>query len=370
MSRPNFGLLRWRLLAANLTVALVAVIAVAGGVWLAAPRAFEAAMGGMGMNSGMMGSGSGMMDPVIRGAFGDAVGTALILGLAAAVTVAVLVSVLLAARISWPVSDLAASSRRLAKGDYASRVRVTSGEVGELARSFNEMAAELAATEQRRRDLIGDVAHELRTPIASVRGYVEGLQAGVFQPGPDAWHVLDEQTARLAHLVDDLAVLWRAESRDLRLQVEVLDGPALLAEARERHRALAGSRSIELRISSAAATTVRADRTRLAQVMDNLVGNALRYTPSGGHVALGLAVNGQWAVLTVQDDGPGLSEEQASHVFDRFYRADRSRSREAGGSGLGLAISRSLVEAMGGVIGVTSAGPGAGAVFDVRLPRG
>jgi signal transduction histidine kinase len=369
MSRPDLGRLRWRLLAANLVVALVAVIAVAGGVWLAAPRAFDAAMGGMGMDTGMMGSDSGMMDPVIRGAFGDALGTALVLGLVAAVTVAVLVSVLLAARISRPVSDLAASSRRLAKGDYTSRVPVTGGEVGELARSFNEMAADLAATEQRRRDLIGDVAHELRTPIASVRGYVEGLEAGVFQPGPDAWRVLDEQTARLAHLVDDLSVLWQAESRDLRLQVEALNGPAVLAEARERNRALAGSRSIELRVGSVTATLLRADRSRLAQVIDNLVGNALRYTPSGGHVELGLAVDGPWAVITVRDDGPGLSAEQASRVFDRFYRADPSRSREAGGSGLGLAISRSLIEAMGGVIGVTSAGPGSGATFAVRVPR-
>lgn len=367
MSRPDLGRLRWRLLAANLTVALVAVLAVAGGVWLAAPRASEAAMGGMGMDSGMMGSGSGMMDPVVRGAFGNAVGTALVLGLIAAVTVAVLVSVLLAARISRPVSDLAASSRRLAKGDYASRVPVTSGEVGELARSFNEMAADLAATEQRRRDLIGDVAHELRTPIASVRGYVEGLEAGVFQPGPDAWRVLDEQTARLAHLVDDLAVLWRAESRDLRLQVEVLDGPALLAEARERHRALAGSRSIELRIGSDAATTLRADRTRLAQVVDNLVGPALhpvrwarrarsrRRRPMGG------------AHRARQRSGAvGGAGEPCLRPFLPGGRVSHSRGRR---SGLGLAISRSLVEAMGGVIGVTSACPGSGSVFAIRLPR-
>ncbi len=231
------------------------------------------------------------------------------------------------------------------------------------------MAASLAANEQRRRDLIGDVAHELRTPIASVRGYVEGLQAGVFMPGPDAWRVLDEQTTRLAHLVDDLALLWSAESRDIRLEVETLDGPALLADARERHRGTAAARSIDLAVGPVVPARFRADRVRLAQVLDNLIGNALRYTSQGGHVVLSLAPSGgRWAVITVSDDGPGLSPEQAARVFDRFYRADPSRSREAGGSGLGLAITRSLVEAMGGSVAVASGDMGRGTAFSVKLP--
>ena len=370
MNSPDFGRLRWRLLAANLAVAAAGVAAVAAGVWLAAPRAFESAMG-MGGSGGMMGgSGAGMMDPVLRSAFGDAVGSALVLGLGAAAVVAVGAAVLLATRIARPIDELAAASRRVAHGDYAQRVPPADGELGELATSFNEMAAALQATEQRRRDLIGDVAHELRTPIASVRGYVEGLQAGVFAPGPDAWHVLDEQTARLEHLVDDLAVLWRAESRDLRLEIEPLDGPTLLADACERHRATAAARSIDLALGAVVAATVRVDRMRVAQVLDNLVGNALRYTQTGGHIALESLVDGRWAVLSVRDDGPGLEPEQAARVFERFYRADSSRSRDAGGSGLGLAITRSLVEAMGGSVGVASAGAGRGTTFYVRLPAG
>lgn len=370
MNGPDFGRLRWRLLAANLAVAAAGVLAVAAGVWLAAPRAFESAMG-MGGSGGMMGgSGVGMMDPVLRSAFGDAVGSALVLGLGAAVVVAVAASLLLATRIAHPIDELAAASRRVARGDYAQRVPPADGELGELATSFNEMATALQATEQRRRDLIGDVAHELRTPIASVRGYVEGLQAGVFAPGPDAWRILDEQTARLEHLVDDLAVLWRAESRDLRLEIETLDGPTLLADACERHRAAAAARSIDLALGAVIPATLRVDRMRVAQVLDNLVGNALRYTQAGGHVALGLAVDGPWAVLSVRDDGPGLDAEQAARVFERFYRADPSRSRDAGGSGLGLAITRSLVEAMGGSIGAASAGAGQGTTFYARLPAG
>ena len=358
------------MLAANLAVAAAGVVAVAAGVWLAAPRAFERAMGTGGSGGMMGGSGAGMMDPVLRSAFGDAVGTALMLGLVAAVVVAVVVSVLLATWLSRPIDELAAASRRVARGDYAQRVPPAAGELGELAASFNEMAATLQSTEQRRRDLIGDVAHELRTPITSVRGYVEGLQAGVFTPGPDAWRVLDEQTARLERLVDDLAVLWRAESRDLRLEIVPLDGAVVLADARERHRASATARSIDLSLGVITPATLLADRMRLAQVLDNLVTNALRYTQPGGHVALGMTVDGRWAVISVSDDGPGLDAAQAARVFERFYRADPSRSRDAGGSGLGLAITRSLVEAMGGSAAVTSAGPGRGTTFLVRMPVG
>jgi two-component system sensor histidine kinase BaeS len=374
MTRPDFGRLRWRLLAANLVVAAAGAAAVAVGVWLAAPRAFEDAMGFGGMmgNGGMLGAGSsgsnGMMDPALRAAFGDAVGTALLLGLVAAVIVAVVVATFLSSRIARPVSELAAASGRVAR-DYSGRVPPATGELGDLATSFNEMAIALEATEQRRRDLIGDVAHELRTPIASVRGYVEGLEAGVIPAGPDAWRVLDEQTARLSHLVDDLSLLWQADSQDLRLHVETLDGPALLADARERHRAVAAERAISLSLGEVAPVSVQGDRTRIGQVLDNLVGNALRYTPAGGHVELGLAGAVRTAVVTVRDDGPGLTPEQAVRVFDRFYRADASRSREAGGSGLGLAITKSLVEAMGGTVEVSSLGPGAGATFAVRLPR-
>ncbi len=373
MTVPDFGRLRWRLLAANLAVAAAGVVAVAAGVWLAAPRAFENAMGsadGGAMMGGGSGVGSGgMMDPLLRSAFGDAVGSALLLGLVAAVIVAVATAILLATWISRPIDQLAAASRRVARGDYAQRVPPADGELGELAASFNEMAAALGANEERRRDLIGDVAHELRTPIASVRGYVEGLQAGVFEPGPEAWRVLDEQTSRLERLVDDLAVLWKAESRGLRLEIEAVDGPTLLADTAARHRTLAASRSIELTIGSTPPTTVRADRLRLSQVLDNLAGNALRYTSTGGRVELGLATDGPTVVITVRDDGPGLSPDQAARVFERFYRADPSRSRDAGGSGLGLAITKSLVEAMDGSVGVSSDGPDTGALFTVRLPR-
>ncbi|MCJ7711218.1 MAG: HAMP domain-containing histidine kinase, partial [Chloroflexi bacterium] len=141
-------------------------------------------------------------------------------------------------------------------------------------------------------------------------------------------------------------------------------------DVRERHRGLAGSRSVELVSRSSVPTRVRADPVRLAQALDNLVGNALRYTPAGGRVELGLATDGVTARISVRDDGPGLAPDQAALVFERFYRADPSRSRDAGGSGLGLAITKSLVEAMGGSVTVASAGAGRGATFTVDLPAG
>ncbi len=366
MTRPDFGSIRWRLLAANLAVAGAGVAAVAFGVWLAAPAAFESAMG---MGDGMMGGGmGGVMDPLLRAAFGDAVGTGLFLGLAAAVVVAVIAAFLLSTYISRPLSGLSSASQRVARGDYAQRVPPAAGELGELAASFNAMAATLEATEQRRLDLMGDVAHELRTPIASVRGYVEGLAAGVFEAGPDTWQVLDEQTARLARLVDDLATLWRAESRELRLDPKELDGTELLTQALERNRPLAAARSVDLTLGQVVQATVRADPIRVGQVLDNLIGNAIRYATHGGRVELALAEERGVAALLVRDDGPGLTAEQAAHVFDRFYRADPSRSRDGGGSGLGLTITKSLVEAMDGTVAVASDGPGRGTTFTVHLP--
>jgi signal transduction histidine kinase len=358
------GRLRWRLLAGNLVVAAAGAITVAIAVSLAAPVAFEHTMGGQGATAGM----GTMMSSSVTAAFGDAVGSALVLGIGAAALIAVMVAAVVATWLARPISSLAAASREVAGGDYAQRVRVGSGELGDLAASFNDMAASLDATERRRHELIGDVAHELRTPIASLRGYVEGLEAGVFTPGPDAWRVLGDQASRLARLVDDLSDLWRAEADDIALVAEDLDGPRLVADAIERHRAAAAARSIELVGEADAPVRLRADRARVAQIIDNLVGNAIRYTPERGSVRIRLEQRGNVAQVAVSDTGPGLTPAQRTQVFERFYRVDPSRSRKVGGSGLGLAIAKALAEAMGGRIWATSPGTGQGATFWVELP--
>ena len=358
------GRLRWRLLAGNLVVTAAGAITVAVGVSLAAPLAFEHAMDSQG---GMAGMGT-MMSSSVRAAFGDAVGSALVLGVGAATLVAIVVAAIISNWLARPISSLAAASRQVAGGDYAQRVRAGSGELGDLTASFNDMAASLDATERRRHDLVGDVAHELRTPIASLRGYIEGLDDGVFTPGPDAWRVLGDQASRLARLVDDLSDLWHAEGRDIALVPEDLDGPTVVLDAIERHRAGAAARSIELVAEADEPLRLRADRARVAQVIDNLVGNAIRYTPEHGRVGVRLARRGTVVQLSVSDTGPGLTQPQLGQVFERFYRVDPSRSRDVGGSGLGLAIAKALTEAMGGRIWATSPGTGLGATFWVELP--
>jgi signal transduction histidine kinase len=358
------GRLRWRLLAGNLVVAAAGAITVAIAVSLAAPVAFEHAMGSQGAMAGM----GTMMSSSVTAAFGDAVGSALMLGVGAATLIAIMVAAIISTRLARPITSLADASREVAGGDYAQRVRVGSGELGDLAASFNDMAASLDATERRRHELIGDVAHELRTPIASLRGYIEGLDEGVFTPGPDAWRVLGDQASRLARLVDDLSDLWRAEADDTVLVPEDLDGPRLVADAIERHRAAAAARSIELVGEADAPVRVRADRARVAQAIDNLVGNAIRYTPEHGSVRVRLEQLGNVAQVSVSDTGPGLTPAQLAQVFERFYRVDPSRSRDVGGSGLGLAIAKALTEAMGGRIWAASPGAGRGSTFYLELP--
>jgi signal transduction histidine kinase len=364
LKRISPGRLRWRLLIGNLLVAGAGAITVAAAVSLAAPRAFEDAMGSQGSMAGM----DTMMDAAVSAAFGDAVGSALVLGVGAATLVAVVVAVIISARLARPISDLATASRQVAAGDYAQRVPEGSGELGDLAASFNDMAASLEATERRRHELIGDVAHELRTPIASLRGYVEGLDAGVFMPGPEAWRVLGDQASRLARLVDDLSDLWRAEALDMALVPEDLDGQALIEDAVERHRAAAIARSIELTAAVERPVRLWADQARVAQVLDNLVGNALRYTRPGGRVRVGIVARGETVEIAVTDTGPGLAADQLARVFERLYRVDPSRSRDEGGSGLGLAIARALTDLMSGRIWATSPGPGLGATFTFALP--
>lgn len=357
--------LRGRLLLSHLVVVVVGTVTLLGAVGLVAPGAFEAAMGHSmpGMDD--------MMSVLVRAAFQDAVQTALLVAVVAGVAAAVVVSLALSARLSGPIARLAHASRRIAAGRYAERVPdASSDEIGELANSFNQMAEALESTERRRLQLVGDVAHELRTPLATLDGYLEGLQDGVIQPGGPTWEVLRGETGRLARLVNDLQELWRAEARQLPLSLTSADVASLLGAVRERFVAQSREHGSELRLQVPAGLMVRADPERLGQVVDNLVSNALRYSPEGTPVALEAAANGGEVIIGVTDQGAGLSEQQREHIFERFYRVDPSRSRAKGGSGIGLAIARALTEAMGGRIWAESDGAGRGTTFRVALPRG
>ena len=364
---PRRGLWR-RLLLSHLVVVAIGSATLFLAVGLVAPGAFDAAMGHA--MSGMDGM-SEMMAGLVRAAFEDAVQVALVIAVAAAAIAAIVASIALSTRLSRPIGRLAQASHRIASGRYAERVPVGSDdEIGQLADSFNTMAASLEATERRRLQLVGDVAHELRTPLATLDGYLEGLEDGVIKPADPTWKLLRGETARLSRLVNDLQELWRAEAKQLVLKIEPVDVTALASAAVERFAGPAVERNVVLRLEvDQVVPPVNADRDRLVQVLDNLLSNAVRYSADWTQVTVRLRETPDEIVLSVQDQGPGLTGEQRERVFERFYRTDPSRSRALGGSGIGLAISKALVELMDGRIWAESDGPGTGATFSVALAR-
>jgi len=378
---------RWRglgpkLLVSYLAVAGAGLLAAGLAIALAGPRAFanhmarmmgEPGMGGMMGPGGMAGMErlhGGPLDPALAAAFSGALRDALLAAGLAAGLVALAVSLYVTRRVAAPVERLAVASRRLAAGHYQERVPAGGDdELGELAASFNEMAAALAATERRRRELIGDVAHELRTPVAVLEGYLEGVLDGVVAPDPATWARLHGEAGRLRRLIDDLQELSRAEAGQIPLDLRPVD-PAVLAQAAVAR--LAGpfaEKGLALEADvPAGLPPVLADHDRAVQVLTNLLTNALRYTPAPGEVRLRLRPAGDAVAFTVTDTGVGIAAEHLPHLFERFYRVDKSRSRAAGGTGIGLTIARALVEAMGGRIWAESDGPDQGATFGFTLP--
>jgi signal transduction histidine kinase len=309
------------------------------------------------------------MDAATRIAFNDAVRSALVAAGIIAVVTAIVVSLAISTAIAGPVSRLAAAARRIAGGHYAERVPdAGQGELGELASSFNAMTDSLEATEQRRLQLVGDVAHELRTPLSTLDGYLEGLEDGVVDPTPATWALLRGETARLTRLVNDLQDLWRAEARQLPLRTETCDAGAIVSGVIEQFAPRAATRSIRLEADVDTDLLIRADRDRVAQIVGNYLSNAIRYSPEGAPVTIRAHRVADRVEITVVDHGPGLTSEQRTQVFERFYRVDPSRTRALGGSGIGLAIVRALATAMDGRVRVESAGPGTGSAFSVALP--
>ncbi|MCC6175572.1 MAG: HAMP domain-containing protein [Chloroflexi bacterium] len=332
--------------------------------------------GMMGMiGPGMMGSGPSSpmwsaFDTVVEDTFRTAMREALFIGSGVALVTAVGVSLFVTARVVGPIRRLAIASRRVADGHYAERVTPgTHDELGELAMSFNEMASSLEAAERRRLDLIGDVAHELRTPVTTLEGYLEELLDEQIEPSPELWAKLHGEAGRLRRLIDDLQQLSRAEARQLPMHFETIAPDILVREAVDRLAPQFDDKGLRLLVEAAPdAPSVRADRERAQQVLVNLLTNALRYTTAPGSVTVTLYELDREVKIAVADSGVGISPEQLPHVFERFYRVDKSRSRALGGSGIGLTIAKAVVEAMGGRIWAESAGLGRGARFVFTLP--
>ncbi|WP_047868920.1 cell wall metabolism sensor histidine kinase WalK [Nocardiopsis sp. RV163] len=279
----------------------------------------------------------------------------------------VVVSVAVATRLVRPVRALTDAVRRMREGRGDSRVEVRdSGELGQLADAFNEMAEHLERLEKQRRAMVSDVSHELRTPLSNLRGWLEAAQDGVADLDRERMGMLVGETLLLQDIVDDLQDLALADAGKLRLSPEPVDAGALVEQVVDSQRLRAAGAGLRL-VAEAGDVVVVADRTRLVQVVGNLLGNALRHTPAPGTVTVRARRSDGEAVVEVADTGVGIPEEDLPHVFDRFWRADKSRNRRTGGSGLGLAIVRNLVELHGGTVAVESI-VGEGTTFTVRLP--
>jgi len=375
-------------------VILVGVLVLALTVPAVLPQAFNRHLGNMGTTAGMgmmlggvgqgqsfgfgggQGTGNvpgqGMMAELFTG-FRDGVFEALAWAAITAVVVAVLISLLFSRRILLPLREMMRASQRIADGHYDERVVVSSAdELGQLAERFNQMADKLHQVESMRRQLIGDVSHELRTPLTAIKGSIEGLMDGVLAANDETYQQIHQEADRLNRLVDDLQELSRVEAGAYELDLQPTRLAPMLETLVKRFRGQFESKRVRLGLDLPAdLPPFLADEHRILQVLTNLTGNALQYTPEGGMVTISAMQSNGNVQIIVRDTGAGIAPEHLSHLFDRFYRVDKSRSRAAGGgSGIGLTIAKHLVEAHGGKIWVESEGAGKGSAFSFTLPVG
>ncbi len=286
-----------------------------------------------------------------------------------AAVVALVLGSILFFQIVSPVQKLTNAAQKIAAGDLGQRIPTQSqDEIGTLATAFNQMADSLAQHEELRRNLIADVAHELRTPLTIIQGNLEAMLDGILPTSPEEIATLRDEAAMLTRLVTDLRLLSLAESGQLKLERAKINVVELITRAVEPFRLQAQSSEVQLNLDLASnLPPIEVDVDRMTQVMRNLLGNSLRHTPAGGRVTVACQSHKpQELSVTVSDTGEGIPPDDLPYIFDRFYRADKSRSRASGGSGIGLAIVKQLVEAHGGRVWVDSK-PGQGATFGFTL---
>ncbi|MFI1486437.1 sensor histidine kinase [Streptomyces sp. NPDC020747] len=286
-------------------------------------------------------------------------------GLVLAVTITL--TALVAVRLVRPLRALAAAARQ--PPERHARVAVTTkDETGYLAAAFNDLTARREQVEAQRKAMVSDIAHELRTPLTNIRGWLEVTRDGLLDLDPGLIASLHDEALQLQYIIDDLRDLAAGDAGTLRLHREPLAADELIGQVAAAHRSRYEAAAVHLRAEADPGLWMDADPVRMRQVLGNLVSNALRHTPVQGTVTLGARQTADEAVLTVRDTGDGIAPGDLPHIFERFWRAEKSRSRRTGGSGLGLSIVRQFVEAHGGTVTADST-PGSGAVFTVRLPR-
>lgn len=285
-------------------------------------------------------------------------------------TAGLVMGIFLARSLVRPLDKLATAARSFGSRNLSQRVHVRgSEEIMAVADAFNEMAERLETAETLRRNLLTDVAHELRTPVTVIQGNLRAILDDVYPLEKEEVARLYEQTRLLTRLIDDLRELAQAEAEQLSLNVVSVDVSALAKETAAAFKPIAQSQNVELAVELLGhLPTIQADGARLRQSLHNLVDNALRHTPENGRILLQVEQVDDTIQIRVQDSGQGMTPEQLSHVFDRFYRADSSRSRESGGAGLGLAIVRAIAKAHGGKVTAVSPGLNQGSTFILTLP--
>ncbi len=314
---------------------------------------------------------AGCQSPEQNEEFLRQVGQAILTAVLIASAIALIFGGLIAWGIVRPLRQLTGAAQAIADGELEQQVEVASNdEIGDLALAFNQMSARLTRSEGLRRQLTADIAHELRTPLTVIQGNIEALQDGIFPLTKQALDPIYDKTILLRRLVEDLRQLTSAETGQLALDKQTIDLAALATKTADSFRAVSEDKAITLSVTKVEdVPSVSADPQRIEQVMVNFISNALRHTPEGGEISVSVSRQGQAIRLAVKDSGPGIPAEALPNVFERFYRVDQGRAREAdgGGSGLGLAVAHSIIQSHGGRIGVESKA-GQGATFWFTLP--
>ncbi len=284
---------------------------------------------------------------------------------------ALLVGWLVARRMMQPIDALTDATQEMASGKLGTQVQVTSqDEIGRLSQSFNQMSDDLAQSNQLRKQMTADIAHDLRTPLSILQGYLEGLKDGELEGNPRLYNILYEEAQQLSHLINELRTLSLADAGELTLNRQHIEPKALLERTGLAYVMQAEQQGIALQVdASADLPEISADMERMTQVLNNLVANALKHTESGT-ITLSAEADEEAVLLMVRDSGLGISAEDLPHIFDRFYRSDKARTRsehEAGSSGLGLAIAKAIVVAHAGDISAESQ-PDQGTTITIKLP--
>jgi len=313
---------------------------------------------------------SSIMAADLERAITDGLNEALLWGGIAAMVAAVIASFLVSGWITRPLRHMAEIAGQIAAGDYAERVAYESDDdIGLFARAFNNMAGQLEKTEEVRRELLGTISHELRTPLATIEGYMQGLMDGVIPAEPATYELVRHEASRLSRLVANIERLSRLEAGGETIKPQRLNVAKAVDETISPLRPLFVQAALALTVDvPRQELEVWADPDKLAQILGNLLANALRYGEAGGSVRVTAEAKGNLVVFAVEDNGRGIPAKDLPHVFERFYRVDKSRSQAGGGSGIGLAVVKALVQQMGGTVEAESI-PGTLTRFTFSLPR-